>query len=264
MADYFISGYQKKINKYSIKDTKDISSIFLAGSPGAGKTEFLDTVFKDIRDLFIIINIDEYRKLFEWYQWENSSDFQQSSVHVADKILKYCFKNNLNFIFDGTFRNFNKVEQNLNQCKKYQRSCSIVLIYQDPRISFYYTFLRKLKKQRNVPIEVFVDGFYGSIENTFKAKKYFPKVHLLIAHKKYHLLNNKAYHYDIDDNTKSITAFSKKYRIGYKSGDFVNKNMLVLDIGNFYDTLVENFKSEDYFLLWFRRWLIEKVLKIFQ
>jgi Zeta toxin len=95
--------------------------------------------------------------MFHGYNGENASDFQDSSVTVANKLLKFCFKNNLNFIFDGTFRSYQKVKQNLNQCRKHNRNVLITLIFQEPKISFYYTFLRKMEQTRNVPVDVFID-----------------------------------------------------------------------------------------------------------
>ncbi len=137
-------------------------------------------------------------------------------MRVADKILKFCFKNNLNFVFDGTFRNYNKVKQNFAQCEKYGRNSLIVLIFQEPRLSFYYTFLRKLNKKRNVPIDVFVDGFYESIRNIFQIKKDFKNVEIMVAEKHYNLFAKNIYEYKIDYDTQNIYSFCERHRIEYK------------------------------------------------
>ncbi len=237
MADFIIGSFWD-VWKFKIKNSKNISSIFLAWAPWAGKTEFLDTIFWDLKENFIVIDVDKYRKLFKWYNWKNSNDFQQGSVKVADKILKFCFKKNLNFVFDWTFRNFNKIEQNFWQCKKYNRFSLITLIYQEPRISFYYTFLRKLKKKRNVPINVFVDWFYSSIENTFKATKKFKNLDLMIAHKVYNPLKRDKWTFKIDNKTKNIYDFCDKYRIYYKKWTFLYSKKLEFDIIKYNNILV--------------------------
>ena len=157
-----------------------------------------------------------YRNFFAGYNGENSREYQHASVRVADKILKFCFKNNLNFVFDGTFRNYNKVKQNFDQCEKYGRNSLIILIFQEPRLSFYYTFLRKLNKKRNVPTEVFVDGFYNSIKNVFQVKKDFPNVEIMIAEKYYNLFFKEIYRYKVDYDTENIYDFCDKHRIDYK------------------------------------------------
>lgn len=251
------------LDDYKIVNSNYISAIFLAWAPWAWKTEFLDTIFTELKENFIIIDIDKYRDFFIWYNWDNSSEYQNASVKVADKILKYCFKNQLNFIFDWTFRNFNKVSQNFNQCKKYHRKSLITFIYQEPRISFYYTFLRKLDKKRNVPIEVFIDWFYDSIFNVFKAIKIFTDVDLIIAHKKYNPLNKNQSKFLIDYKTKTIKKFTTKYKISYENWLFKNKEKLRLDLINFQDILVREFQGTGTILWKIHIWFKEKTWKIF-
>lgn len=150
--------------------------------------------------------------MFQGYDGENASDFQKCSVRVADKVLKFCFHHSLNFIFDGTFRSYEKVRQNLEQCRLYKRNTMVTLVYQEPRISFYYTFLRKIYKTRNVPVEVFIDGFYSSIENIFRAKEEFG-VFLFIASKTYQNIDKRKFTYTIHDEIKTLSSFCKKFRI---------------------------------------------------
>jgi len=254
------------IEKFKIKDSDTISAIFLAWAPWAWKTEFLETIFNDLQQGFVIIDIDKYRKYFKWYNWENSSDFQNASVKVADKILKFCFKNGLNFIFDGTFRNFNKIKQNFNQCIKYNRKILVTLIFQEPRISFYYTYLRKLNKKRNVPIDIFIDGFYCSIKNLFLAKEKFPNIEIIIANKKYHPLNKDKYKYIVDYDTNNIKVFSKKYHVKYNNWIFENREKLKLDLIDFKNILDKHYLKNNNFLLKFfskcKIWIKEKFNKI--
>jgi len=87
IAEFVIKQFWD-IEKFKINGKNSISSIFLAWAPWAWKTEFLDTIFKDLKDNFIVIDIDKYRNLFKWYNWNNAGEFQNWSVKVADKILK--------------------------------------------------------------------------------------------------------------------------------------------------------------------------------
>lgn len=261
LANYMVSLFWD-ISKYKIKNYKTISSIFLAWAPWSWKTEFFETIFKDLKETFIIIDIDKYRCLFEWYNWENSSEYQNASVRVADKLLSYCFKNNLNFAFDWTFRNYNKVKQNFWQCEKYKRHSLITLIFQEPRISFYYTFLRKLEKKRNVPIDVFVDWFYGSIFNVFKAIREFKNVNLMIANKKYNPLNKNKYGYVMDYKTDNLKDFCNEHMILYKKWEFLNKKNLELDLERFQDILMTQFFWEKKSIFWkMKIWFLEKIYK---
>ncbi len=262
MADYIINSFWD-IWKYKIRHIKSISALFLAWAPWAWKTEFLDTIFKDLKENFIVIDIDIYRNLFDWYNWENSDEFQKWSVKVADKILSFCFKNNLNFVFDGTFRNFNKIKENFWQCEKYNRKSLITLIFQEPRVSFYYTFLRKIKKKRNVPITIFIDWFYSSIENVFKAISIFDNVDLIIAHKIYSFLDKDKWVFKIDYKTNNINNFCEKYRILYKKWEFKNRENLKLDIIKYNNILLQEKLEKGNLYLKTKIWAIEKFFKSF-
>lgn len=263
MADYIIESFWNK-QKYAIKNLENnISAIFLAWAPWAWKTEFMDTIFEDLKENFIVIDIDKYRNLFIWYNWKNSDEYQKVSVRVADKVLKYCFKNNLNFVFDWTFRNYNKITQNFWQCKRYGRQSLITLIFQEPRISFYYTFLRKLKKKRNVPIDVFVDWFYDSIDNVFKAVNSFENLDLMIAHKTYSFLDKDKWVFKIDYETNDLYKFCGKYRILYKKWKFINRENLKLDIERYNNILQEEKISKWSLYLKAKIWALEKFFKSF-
>ncbi len=252
LAEYIIESFGK-MEKYKIKDEEDISAIFLAWAPGAGKSEFLETIFSDLKSNFIVIDIDAYRKMFRGYNGENASEFQKCSVRVADKILKYCFHNNLNFIFDGTFRSYEKVKQNLEQCLHYNRKVMVTLIFQEPRISFYYTFLRKMYKMRNVPVPVFIDGFYSSIENAFRARNEY-NITLFVASKTYHNIDKNEFTYRTYDDIYSIESFCKKFRIWYTRWVFGNKEKLTLDIESFQNTLIANYRGSGSFTAWLKLW----------
>lgn len=262
LANYMISKFWD-ISKYKIKNPKFISAIFLAWAPWAWKTEFLNTIFSDLKQNFIVINVDKYRKYFNWYNWENSCEYQDNAVKVANKILKYCFKNNLNFIFDWTFRSYNKAKQNFWQCIKYNRISLITLIFQEPRISFYYTFLRKLKKSRNVPIDIFIDWFYNSISTIFKILNEYDKVDLMIAHKKYHPLNKDLYTYKMDYKITNIIDFCKKYRILYEKWKFLNKEKVKLDLEKFQNILIIQFFWWNNSIFWrIKIKILEKLYKL--
>lgn len=101
-----------------------------------------------------------------------------------DKLYSYCMKNNLMVIVDGTFANEKITETNIGQCKKHQRDFGIILIYQDPVISYAFTKARELDMERNVPKEVFVRKYYQSFANVFAVLKRHPDVPFLVAYKR--------------------------------------------------------------------------------
>lgn len=214
MTKYFLEEIQKGwIEKYFTNWDITPSTIFLAWAPGAGKTEFIETLEDSKR--FIVIDIDKYRVLFDWYQWYNASDYQKLSTQVANKIYKFCMQKSLNVIVDWTFWNINVIEQNIQKCIKQKRDFWIVLIYQDPLISYFYTKLRQLEWKRNVPKEIFVEKFYNSIENALKIKQKYSDMFFLFAYK------NAKWIFQTNTNVVDKKSFDKKVSINY------NKNVLI-------------------------------------
>ncbi|MDD3794066.1 MAG: zeta toxin family protein [Candidatus Gracilibacteria bacterium] len=212
--EFIISEYEKNgIDKFKTNGDITPSVIFLAGAPGAGKTEFIESIENNHN--FIIIDIDKYRILFDGYAGKNASEFQGLSTKVANKIYSYCIKNDLNVIVDGTFGNENVVEQNISMCIKHKRDFGVVLIYQDPLLSYYYTKLREIEGKRNVPKDVFIEKFLNSINNAFEIKKKYTDIFFLFAYK-----NSKGL-FNINKKIVDKKSFDKKIGISYNN-DILN------------------------------------------
>lgn len=181
MAGYLQSIIlQEDLSKYCHNDTF-IPVIFLAGAPGAGKTEWIES-FPDIEH-YIILDTDLYRSLFAGYTGSNASDYHQYASRVMDRMYSFCMKNSYNMIVDGTFSNPQKAEENIAQCKKRQLAFSIILVMQDPIISYLYTKKREQEKLRNVPTEVFIEKFYRSIEVVKVIHSQYPQALIFITKK---------------------------------------------------------------------------------
>jgi len=191
IANLHIDFIKKNIFNYNNINTNEISAIFLAWAPWFWKTEFIETLIET--DFFYIIDIDNYRCHFKWYNWKNASEFQNSSVKVANKIFKFCIKNNIKFIFDWTFRKIGIARQNMEQLEKNNRKALIFYIFQNPMLSYYYTYIRKINKKRNVPIDVFISWFYDSLRNIFLINNEFKNVQLTIWFKNKNIWFNNSW-----------------------------------------------------------------------
>ncbi|MDD2565624.1 MAG: zeta toxin family protein [Candidatus Gracilibacteria bacterium] len=218
MFEYFCRILNEKgLDNYKTS-IDEPSTIFLAGSPGAGKSEFIESRIDCNK--YIIIDIDKYRNLFEGYNGINSGEFQISSTKVANKMYKFCMQNNLNVVVDGTFGNIKKIEENIGQCLKRKRDFSIILIFQDPVISYFYTKEREKNGKRNVPQEVFIDKYYNSIINSFIIKERHPEIGFIVAFK-----SLKKSKFDIKPSVVNKEIFDKTFRVDY------NKEKLIFSLG---------------------------------
>lgn len=185
---------QEWLDKYKIK-SGEISAIFLAGAPGAGKTEFIESIsaLKEWQR-FVVLDTDIYRSLFEGYSGSNAHEFQQYASRVMDKLFSFCMNNGLRVIMDGTFAaKGSKIDENIAQCVRHKRLFSIVLIYQDATISYLYTKIREMKQIRHVPREEFIKKYFASIDNVFRIAQDCPLANIQIVIKKQDIDEPKIY-----------------------------------------------------------------------
>lgn len=220
LLKYITIEIDKEKEKYILDDS--IWSIFIAWAPWSWKTEFVETVL-DFKK-YIVIDIDKYRKYFKWYNWKNAWDYQDSCSRVATWIFKYCIKNNLKFIFDGTLTS-DIGKRNIKEIIKKWRIPHIILIYQDPSFSFIYTKFRQITNERNVDIETFIKIYFNSIKYSFEVKNEF-KCNLIIASK------NKNRKFKAS-SILSKKEFDKNYKIDYNKDTLLEKLSLLDKLFNY-------------------------------
>lgn len=154
-----------------ISETVPIS-IFMAGSPGAGKSEIVGGIVGNFKQKPLVIDADRIRTIFQGYNGENSYIFQQAAVIGVNTLFYFAVKHSLNFILDATFA-YEKATQNVEQCLLKNRTVIIDYIFQDPVVAWNVTKAREQKEGRHVPREVFIDTFCQSRENVNAVKERF-------------------------------------------------------------------------------------------
>jgi UDP-N-acetylglucosamine kinase len=156
------------------------TTIFMAGSPGAGKTEIARRISEVFKQKPVIIDADEIRKIIPGYSGKNAYLFQKAANKGVNYLYDFARNKNLNVILDGTFAYAGALE-NIEHSLKHNRNVEIYFIYQDPVLSWNFTKERELKEKRNVPRDIFIKSYIKSIENVAKAKSTFgPKIKLNI------------------------------------------------------------------------------------
>lgn len=148
------------------------TTVFMAGSPGAGKTEFSKRLAEIFKQKPIIIDADEIRKMIPGYIGKNSYLFQKAANKGVNFLYDYARSKNLNVILDGTFA-YGGALENIENSLKHNRNVEIYYIYQDPILSWKFTKEREIKEKRNVPKKVFISTYLKSIENVASAKAKF-------------------------------------------------------------------------------------------
>jgi predicted ABC-type ATPase len=153
-------------------------TMFMAGSPGAGKTEFSKSFIKDYDPTTKIVRIDadEIRDLIPGYTGQNAYRVQGAAALGVEKLFDYVQEHNQNAIMDGTFADYNISKDNVTRALHRNRSVGIFYLYQDPKVAWEFTKIREIKEKRHVSKEMFIDSFFLAKENVNKIKEEFGNV----------------------------------------------------------------------------------------
>jgi predicted ABC-type ATPase len=179
----------------------DPVSVFMAGSPGAGKTEASKSLISKItngKNDIIRIDPDELRNEFEDYTGSNSYVFQKGVSILVEKIHDLVLKQKQSFLLDGTLSNFDKSKENISRSLKRNRVVQILYVYQDPLLAWQFVCARELLEGRNIKIEHFIQQYFGARDAVNKLKAQFArsiKVDLLLKNNDN---SNRTYKANID------------------------------------------------------------------
>ncbi len=184
----------------SIPAKKNPFSMFMAGSPGAGKTEFSKSFIKaSLLSSVVRIDADEVKKIIPQYNGRNSDVVQGASALGVEKIYDFVLKNNQNVIIDGTFANYKISYKNVERSIKKNRVVAIFYIYQDPLVAWDFTKKREKLEGRYVPKEVFIKSFFDAKENVNKIKADFKNKIMIFLIQKNHSNGIKKAWFNIKD-----------------------------------------------------------------
>lgn len=192
------------------------ATIFMAGSPGAGKTEFSKrymSIATDKKDselkqwsqklnidiasvdcLLIRIDVDEIREFFPQYRKTDNKKGMQGNAHIVQKaankglniVRNYCLDNNISFLHDGTFGNYKTMKKIIKQSLRIGRDIHVFYLYLDPLEAWKFTKAREYIEGRNIIKEKFIEQYFNSQENVSKIKEEFEqkvKIHCVLKNK---------------------------------------------------------------------------------
>lgn len=170
---YVKSNKKTLIEKYCGLDKYPPSSnpltMFMAGSPGAGKTEFSKALIHQLEEIspaekIIRLDVDEFRDEIPFYDGKNSDVVQRACSVLFDKIYDHIQDHNQNVLVDGTFsspRSIENVKRSINK----NRRVGITYIYQNPVTAWKFTKMREKLEGRSVPMEMFTRAYFESKNN---------------------------------------------------------------------------------------------------
>jgi len=159
-------------------------SVFMAGSPGAGKTEASVELLNQFPDDRVIrIDPDAVREKLPGYTGSNAADYQAAVSIIVSRALDKAFKNDQSFLLDGTFAKYDQARKNVERSLRKKRLVQILYVYQPPEIAWHFVEQRRAIEGRAVELGVFIDQYFKAREVVQELKKIHGRhvsVHLLI------------------------------------------------------------------------------------
>ncbi len=138
-------------------------SVFMAGSPGAGKTEAsieLIEAFK--RQAVMRIDPDDLRREFPGYNGANAWLFQKAVSVLVDKIHDLVLGQGQSFLLDGTLSHYEKALENIRRSLRKDRTIQILYVYQAPMQAWHFVQVREESEGRRIRPEDFVDQYFAA------------------------------------------------------------------------------------------------------
>jgi UDP-N-acetylglucosamine kinase len=161
-------------------------SVFMAGSPGAGKTEtskeLLASLEKD-RSKVLRIEPDELRCEFAGYTGANSWLFQPAISILVEKIHDLALDQKQSFLFDGTLSHYDVAKKNIKRSLGKGRTVQILYVYQEPLLAWEFVCAREAAEGRRIPPEHFIEQYFAARDVVNRSKREFGpaiKVDLLL------------------------------------------------------------------------------------
>ena len=174
---FLAKTYKDLVGNTDFSGLRRAAAVFMAGSPGAGKTEIAKLLLADFSPAPVRIDADDFRQHFDGYNGTNSHIFQQAATDMVQKMLDRVLHGAksgtpIPFILDGTFT-YARVRDNLKRAIDRGYAVEIYYVYQRPSLAWEFTKAREIKDGRIVPEDVFIRTFVAARANVLEMKRLF-------------------------------------------------------------------------------------------
>lgn len=141
-----------------------LSAIFMAGLPGAGKTEFTKVLPEVLGSKFVRLDMDEIATRIPGYEPQNADQYREAATSILNEAFSEVLKRKIDFIMDGTFSSRYAIS-NIERVHNHGYEIRIVYIKQDPKIAWRFTLAREKVEHRAIKIDGFINAYFNTIEN---------------------------------------------------------------------------------------------------
>lgn len=182
-ALFFIKKHKKEIierfaSRINFPSVQNPESYFMAGSPGAGKTEFSRVFINDLMNTdhskrIVRIDLDEIRDLIPESKKMDCNLFTKAASKGVEILFDYAHHNSQNMLLDGTFSKYEISLKNIKRSLDKNRKIVILYLYQDPLVAWRFTKIREKLEKRFISKQLFIQSFLAAKQNVNKIKSVF-------------------------------------------------------------------------------------------
>jgi UDP-N-acetylglucosamine kinase len=143
-------------------------SVFMAGSPGAGKTESAKEIIAELErrqpeaPKVLRIDPDDLRGEFPGYNGSNSWLFQHATSIWVDKMHDLALEQSQTFLLDSTLSNLERARLNVRRSLKRGRPVTIWYVYQSPLVAWEFVQAREEEEGRRILPELFIEQYFAA------------------------------------------------------------------------------------------------------
>jgi len=163
---YVVSLLIKEAGSLPVTSGTPIAFV-MAGVPGAGKTEFLDSFNEGITktglyNTFVRIDLDQIVTIYPDYTPKTYAKFRSQGNNVLARCVDTLRKGRYNMMIDGTFSGTSDASiRNVQKLLKDRYVVILIYMYDDAVSAWKYTQFREIETDRGIN----KDGFIESCEN---------------------------------------------------------------------------------------------------
>lgn len=140
-------------------------SVFMAGSPGAGKTEAsIELLALRGADGSKILRIDpdELRAELPGYTGANAWLLQRAVIPVVERVHDLALKQKQSFLLDGTLASYDVALRNVQRSLDRDRAVQILYVYQEPEQAWRFVQAREAAEGRRIQPEDFARQYFAA------------------------------------------------------------------------------------------------------
>ena len=157
----FAENFFTKSNAKSIKEP---IAIFMAGLPGAGKTELSKNLLLHLPTGILRLDMDEIAEQIPGYTPQHADEFRKPATTFLNRIYDESLKRKYPIMMDGTFGSKNAIK-NIKRAISHGYIAILLYVYQDPNIAWDFTKARKKVEHRAISEDGFIETYFNLLLN---------------------------------------------------------------------------------------------------